>query len=491
MTETRKQKIFSVLQQHRDRAIFLAWSTGKDSTVLLDLVINVYLRHYESLPTLHILFSDTQMESYEKKSYVTGQLDDLRSFISQHNELPIQFHQVQPRSDRTFWVRVLGHGYKMPKVASNRWCTGYLKTEPMKAQRKRILAPLDTNTSLKLVGMRSDESVNRRETIENQLVDPANDLLQNSNLVTDLICAAIRNMTTTQVWDYIRAGLCYTEPDKVLASYGRLEGESVSQRSGCIFCPLIKRDKMLEEEASRYPGLVSLIKYRNYLVEFADPVNKYKLCSHRRHRGQYRFYHKIVKGRKVRTLECGNYTQRIRAHMLYVVLHAQKQVQKHYSDFEWITEQELKTIRKIWLENHFESEDLLPLIYRRVYGEFYDPFIEWEIGNAIHSSQTSQGRFAASKNAIDSANPDEDCFHQLRLAKKIRSLVQEIAFKKRGRFPALCEDLEDELIWTLKLIGNTDFRTERKYLSDNPPPILEGWELDEFASGQSQLTMNF
>ena len=112
--------------------------------------------------------------------------------------------------------------------------------------------------------------------------------------------------------------------------------------------------------------------------------------------------------------------------MLYVVLHAQKLVQKHYPDFEWITLQDLKMIRQIWLEKHFESEDLLPTIYRRIYGEFYDPFIDWEIEHDIHSSQTSRGRFLASKDVIAKASPDVDIFHQLRLAKKVQSLVEEV-----------------------------------------------------------------
>ena len=177
--------------------------------------------------------------------------------------------------------------------------------------------------------------------------------------------------------------------------------------------------------------------------------------------------------------------------MLHVVLHTQKQVQKHYPDFEWISQQELETIRTIWLEKHFESEDLLPVIYRKVYGEFYDPFVDWEIANDVHNSQTSPARFAALKDRINMAYPDKDVFHQQRLAKKIKALVEEIAFKKRGRFPAWCEDLEEELERTLKLVRNTDFRTERKFLSDNPPPTFNGCELDEFVGGQSQLTMNF
>lgn len=458
------QHIITILQSHKDHIATLGFSGGKDSSVLLDLVFRAYLQEKAGeLPKLNILYANTGLEAPTMARYMTGQIRRIREFILQHN-LPIQFHEVRPVPEYSMWGRVIGHGYMMPLAKVAHWCTDYLKLIPMRKKMQVLVSDCDTKKVLALVGVREQESGTRKVSIESSLLDADNHLMQSRKNKNETLYAPIRLWSDADVWAYIDSGLVYTDSSAIRAVYNVTDSCGGSLRSGCSFCPVVCRDKNLEAEASRDNGLRWLLRWRNYLAKLADPKHKTKLRHFRRQRGDVAFYEKKARKKSEQDtweFQRGYYPQRIREHFLKVVLHAQMMTQRRVPDFEWISRQELDTIRQLWIERHGEVEDSLPVIYHRIYGSFWDCGTEWEIENGVHRwfSFQQKMKIPGSWKMLADVAPDIDAERILRTSHALNEALDNIRFKQaRG---AWCDDHIEQAKELVAALGKTDWRSEQ------------------------------
>ena len=108
----------------------IAFSGGKDSTLLLHLVWEILL----SLPSeerrrkVYVVGNDTLVESPLVIRHLKQTIAAVRE-ASRNTDLPVETKVTEPCIDQTFWVNVIGRGY-IPPTRNFRWCTDRMKIIP-------------------------------------------------------------------------------------------------------------------------------------------------------------------------------------------------------------------------------------------------------------------------------------------------------------------------------------------------------------------------
>jgi DNA sulfur modification protein DndC len=122
--------------------------------------------------------------------------------------------------------------------------------------------------------------------------------------------------------------------------------------------------------------MLPLLKIRNELdfrTESARALEKERR-DFRRMGGHLQYYHE--KNGDIQLIR-GPYTQKARAHWLKRLLETQRKIHSdpsapaHIKSWKLISIEELEEIRRIWLVDKHEVEDLVPKIYTQVLGEEY------------------------------------------------------------------------------------------------------------------------
>ena len=185
MAYTGKFKVFediiqemSIVYQHDKRPWMIGYSGGKDSTLLCCLVMEMLQR----LPkekvnkTVYIVSSDTMVEN----PIVGNYMHKMSKMIGETGSaLKIKADIIYPKTEDTFWCKVIGLGYPTPEAPGFRWCTERLKIHPM---NKYTLDTIKNNGEVVLLlGVRKAESVYRANNIrsreiEGKILVPHNDI---------------------------------------------------------------------------------------------------------------------------------------------------------------------------------------------------------------------------------------------------------------------------------------------------------------------------
>ena len=148
-----------------------------------------------------------------------------------------------------------------------------------------------------------------------------------------------------------------------------------SSRFGCWVCTLVEKDKsmsaMIQNDKEK-EWMAPLLKFRNELDFRSDEIN-----TDRDKRDFRRLNGNVVwmsdKDREVP----GPYTQDARKDFLTKLLQTQKEIQENpksppeVKDINLIQLEELHEIRRIWVLEKHETEDLLPTIYENVLGKVF------------------------------------------------------------------------------------------------------------------------
>jgi DNA sulfur modification protein DndC len=117
------------LQPHLSPWI-VGYSGGKDSTVVMHLVIEMLLQlpKSERYRDVHIVSNDTLVESPLVMGHIDARQQELRAAAAAF-DLPLTVATTAPEPEATFWVNLIGRGYPSPN-RSFRWCTDRMKIQP-------------------------------------------------------------------------------------------------------------------------------------------------------------------------------------------------------------------------------------------------------------------------------------------------------------------------------------------------------------------------
>lgn len=359
------------------------YSGGKDSTAVVQLVWMALseLPEESRKKTVYVISTDTLVESPVVSLWAKRSLDKMRG-AAKASHLPIVPKPLTPLIDNTFWVNLIGRGYPYPRK-NFRWCTDRLKIEPSNRFIKEVLDA--ESEAILVLGTRKAESASRKATMEGYEKRRYRDYLSpNGSFPNSYVFTPIENWSNDNVWQFL---MQYTNPwghsNKDLMSMysgASADGECPlvldtstpscgNSRFGCWVCTMVEEDKSMaamiqndEEKAWMLP----LLKFRN---EIADRSADWDRRDFRRKDGR------LTYNTNTSRLVHGPYKQDTREYFLRRLLQVEKLIHEigpaEIQGTPLITVEELQAIRRLWLDEKHEFEDMLPKIYEEETGYSY------------------------------------------------------------------------------------------------------------------------
>jgi len=383
-----------IRELYREDAVpwVIGYSGGKDSTAILQLVWRAIaeIPDAERKKPVHVISTDTLVENPIVAAWVNGSLKRIGQAATEQG-LPIIPHRLTPAVEDTFWVNLIGRGYPAPRNKF-RWCTNRLKIQPSNTFIRNVVR--DNGEAILVLGTRRAESSSRAANMKKHAKNAVRDKLgPNATLPNCLVFTPIEHWANDDVWAFLTReanpwgqdnhdlmsmyrgasedGECPLVVDKSTPSCG-------NSRFGCYVCTLVDQDKsmaaMIQNDAEK-EWMEPLLALRNDLDFRGDTKRaaEKKRRDYRRMSGGLTLYRPgdAEEDQLVR----GPYTQEARANWLRRVLETQRIVREigpsEMREIELLTLSELQEIRRLWVVEKHEIEDLVPQIYKEVTGDTY------------------------------------------------------------------------------------------------------------------------
>lgn len=246
------------LYEKDSRPWVVAYSGGKDSTAVLQLVYSMLLELKavgKAKKHVFVISSDTKVESPNVAEYVADAMRRIE-IAAKKDRIPLTVRLVSPESSESFWGKLIGLGYP-PPTRWFRWCTTNMKIKPSRRAIDEITQRF--GSIILLLGSRSDESAQRALSIS--IRDITNDGLNRHHEIPNaLTFKPIVDWSTDEVWEYLYGT---TPPwggdhEFMLALYRKASGGECpvvldlntpscgGSRFGCWTCTVVKEDKSMQ-----------------------------------------------------------------------------------------------------------------------------------------------------------------------------------------------------------------------------------------------------
>ncbi len=359
--------------KHDARPWLIGYSGGKDSSLLVSLVIETVTRlpEYERKKHIYIVSSDTGVENPVVKRYMHSSSQKINEY-SKKLRANITAKVIYPEVTQSFWSLLIGLGYPTPEPPGFRWCTERLKIIPMNKYTNEIIE--QHGEVILLLGVRKAESNTRMRSISSREIE-GKLLTPHTDISKAYVYNPLTEIKNERVWEYLlrNDGITSWGVDmKYLFSLyqgedmgeeqsvvGQIDKDKIpitgNSRFGCWCCTIVKEDKSLQNFIDHGSDeLVPLRDFRNWLVsirqnpEFRD--NKRRNGKvYVKSNGEYGF---------------GPFKMSARQEILRRLLQLEKE-----TGFELITIDELKTIDSMWDNEGDLSRRNLVEIYYEVFGK--------------------------------------------------------------------------------------------------------------------------
>lgn len=397
-----------------DRPWIIGYSGGKDSTVVVQLLYQMLLRLERSKRKKHIYIvsSDTLVEN----PIILNRLKETINLIEKSamkDELPVSTKMVYPKFSDSFWTNIIGKGFPTPKSANFRWCTGRMKIEPSNRFIEKTVS--EKGEAIVLLGVRKDESISRKQSIEKREIDGY--LLNPHNTLNNTyVYSPIAELTTDEVWEVLLSdggrnpwggsnnilfdlyedgsgGEC---PFIISSSESKeiVTPSCGNTRFGCWTCTVVQEDKsLLGFIETGEEWLIPLAEFRDWLLENRDNrkyrakaqrsgrIYRKKIIYDRINSSQREMY--LNEGYDIEVDEKGNrffwvqgmgpFNYEGRQIILRELLRTENRVNENIlnkeDQIELIKIEELKEIEKIWHEEFDIKRNILAKIYKEEKGK--------------------------------------------------------------------------------------------------------------------------
>lgn len=375
--------------KHDNRPWLIGYSGGKDSSMLVSLVVDMVMRlpERERTKKIFIVTSDTGVENPIVKKYMHSSSKKINEF-SQKYKANIVADIIYPNVSQSFWSLVVGLGYPTPEPPGFRWCTERLKILPMNAYTSSVIEKY--GEVVLLLGVRKAESITRRRSITSREIE-GKLLTPHSDIAKAYVYNPLTEIKNDLVWEYLLrddgispwgVDMKYLfnlyqgeEMGEEQSVIGQIDKDKIpvtgNSRFGCWCCTIVKVDKSLQRFINNgSKELEPLREFRDWLVSIRqNPVfrdNKRRNGKvYQKSNGEYGF---------------GPFKLSARQEILRRLLVLQRD-----TGFELITIDELKMIDTLWdMEGDLSRRSLVD-IYYNVFGlklpwdEYKEPLYDFEI----------------------------------------------------------------------------------------------------------------
>lgn len=359
----------------------IGYSGGKDSTATLQLVWHAIagLPADQRTKPVFVISTDTLVENPIVALWVSKSLERMADAAAQQG-LPFTAHRLTPETDNTFWVNLIGRGYPAPRPKF-RWCTERLKIQPSTQFISSVVQK--HGEAILVLGTRKAESNIRARVMEHYERKRVRERLSpNGSLPNSFVYTPLEDWSNDDVWLYLMQvpnPWGYNNKDLLTMYQGAsADGECPlvvdtstpscgDSRFGCWVCTLVEQDKSMQamiQNDEEKEWMLPLLQLRNELDPPKTPDADRPLRDFRRMNGAVQLFND-------RPIP-GPYKQEVRANWLRKVLTAQSHIRDNgppeVRDLSLITLGELNEIRRIWVIEKHEIEDVLPSIYEDVTG---------------------------------------------------------------------------------------------------------------------------
>ncbi|MBE8232996.1 MAG: DNA phosphorothioation system sulfurtransferase DndC [Endozoicomonadaceae bacterium] len=341
-----------------DRPWIIAYSGGKDSTLVLQMVCDMLLSLPKSERTkeVHVISNDTLVESPLVMRHLDKNLQLLEKFKNKH-KLPMHIVKTVPDTNDSFWVNLIGKGY-IPPTRTFRWCTPKMKITPTEKYIKRVIGRNEETTLL--LGVRKSESVNRGRSIKKH--SNGGRYNTHSTLQGCLIYSPIVDIENDEIWKILlqRPPAWGTSNRELITLYKNAKGGecplviseedapscgSSSPRFGCWTCTVVSKDRSLEGLIdSGFEEFEPLLNFRDWLIELREDNNN-RLPIRRN--GQVKFR---PNGNRV----FGPFKMDVREEILKCLKDMEKE-----TNMELIKKSEEFLIERIWAEDKIKQREYI------------------------------------------------------------------------------------------------------------------------------------
>lgn len=437
--------------KHDDRPWLIGYSGGKDSSLLVNLVLETVARlpEHERTKKIFIVTSDTGVENPVVKRYMHTSSEKINEF-SQKNNANIKADIIYPDVAQSYWSLVIGLGYPTPEPPGFRWCTERLKILPMNRYTNSIIEKY--GEVIILLGVRKAESQTRRRSISSREIE-GKLLIPHSDIPKAYMYNPLTEIPNELVWEYLLKdngisawgvdmkylfslyqGVDLGEEQSVV---GQIDKDKIpvtgNSRFGCWCCTIVKEDKSLQRFIDGgATELIPLREFRNWLVsirqnpEFRDSKRRNGKV-YQKANGEYGF---------------GPFKMSARQEILKRLLRLQKD-----TGFTLITNEELKMIDTLWdLEGDLSRRKLVDLYYdvfgkRLVWDEYKEPLYDAEIIRTLQvAAEDSEIPFELITKLIVMINLNKYVAKSSKLKKEFDRLLSE----EWIHYDAVKEGLKDE-----------------------------------------------
>ena len=317
-----------------NRPWVVTFSGGKDSTVVLQLVMEMLLE-IPNHKDVYIVSSDTYVEMPIIENYLYNTIEKIKKFVSENN-LNVKVNLITPDVQESFWSLLIGKGYPSPNK-NFRWCTDRLKIKPTTKFLLDLVGKYES--IIMLLGVRKAESDTRAKSIEKR-ENNHRDLSMHDQIPNAYILSPIKNWTNEEVWSFLANNPApWGSHTELMKLYDKGSGEADCNialnpdsescgktRFGCWVCTVVNKDKSMEGMIeSGEDWMRPLNKFRDKLKDFRDDETK----REKRRRNGY-------KG-------LGPFLFEVRKKFLDELLAIEKEI-----DHQLIKDEEIIQIQKYW-----------------------------------------------------------------------------------------------------------------------------------------------
>lgn len=265
-----------------DRPWVVAYSGGKDSTLVLQLVYEMLLAlGPRATKPVHVVSSDTGVEPPNVARYVERTLKAIEA-DGKRRGLDLTCHLVRPKVEEGFWAKLIGKGYP-PPTRWFRWCTTNMKIKPSRRAIDGIVAR--HGSVILLLGTRRAESSARAARMDRRVSNLRN-LNPHHEIPNAFVATPIAEWDDDEVWTHLfenNPPPWGTPHDDMLTLYRQaLGGECPvvmdlntpscgGSRFGCWVCTVVKLDKSMEGFIqSGENWMLPLAEFRDWLKVYRE-----------------------------------------------------------------------------------------------------------------------------------------------------------------------------------------------------------------------------